>query len=754
MKKLWTAFAVVFVLSFAILGWIGTRIYQEMPPIPTKVVSTDGTVVIADGDIGRGQNVWQTLGGMEVGSIWGHGSYVAPDWTADWLHREATFVLNDWSMAETGKAYEQLSTEDKAKFRGRLEEMYRRNTYHSENNTIVIEPVRARAFESSLKHFSEVFIGGNPAYAIPPGTVSSPERMRQFGGFIFWTAWSAAASRVGDHISYTNNWPYEPLVGNRPTGEGVLWTGVSIIMLLAGICAMVWWYAAQKAEEPPATLPLDDPLGRWVATPSQRATLIYFWTVSALIVVQIVLGIITAHYGVEGDGFYGIKLADILPYSVTRTWHVQVGIFWIATAWLAAGLFIGPLVSGYEPKFQRLGVHVLFGALLVVVVGSMAGEWLSIHNKLSDADAFLWGHQGYEYVDLGRIWQILLFAGLLIWLFLVVRSVWPALKKPGEHTQLLWLFLLSAGAIGLFYGAGLTWGQHTHLSIVEYWRWWVVHLWVEGFFEVFATTVIAFFFTRLGLIRPALAAKSALLSATIFLAGGIVGTCHHLYFSGTPTVALAFGSVFSALEVVPLTMVAYSALDDLRRGRLTAWAQRYRWPVNFFVAVAFWNMVGAGLFGFMINPPIALYFMQGLNTTPLHGHAALFGVYGMLGIGLMLVCLRAMGPQVEWKENWLRLAFWGMNSGLLAMCVGSLLPVGLMQTWASVENGYWYARSSEFLGSPLMQTLRWMRAPGDTLFAIGALILVAFVFTTRSGKKTETTVKVPEPEFGVRVAGD
>jgi len=749
MRKLWISFAIVFVLSFAVLGWIGTRIYQEMPPIPSQVVATDGSVVVADGDIGRGQNVWQALGGMEVGSVWGHGSYVAPDWTADWLHREATFVLDDWALAEDGKPYAQIPGEEQAKLRGRLEEMYRRNTYNAATQTIVIEPVRARAFEACLKHFSGVFIGGNAAYAIPAGAVSSPERMRQFAGFIFWTAWSAAAARVGDHVSYTHNWPYEPLVGNRPTGESVLWTGVSIIMLLGGICAMVWWYASQKTEEPPAALPITDPLRHWVATPSQRATLKYFWVVSALILVQILMGVVTAHYGVEGDGFYGIKIANVLPYSVTRTWHVQVGIFWIATAWLAAGLFIGPLVSGVEPKFQSLGVHVLFGALLVIVAGSMTGEWLSVHNRLSDANAFLWGHQGYEYVDLGRAWQILLFVGLLIWFFLVVRAVRPALKTAGEHKPLLWLFLLSGGAIGLFYGAGLTWGQHTHLSIVEYWRWWVVHLWVEGFFEVFATTVIAFFFTRLGLIRPALAAKAALLSATIFLAGGIIGTCHHLYFSGTPTVALAFGSVFSALEVVPLTMIAYSALDDLRRGRLTAWAVRYRWPVYFFVAVAFWNMVGAGLFGFMINPPIALYFMQGLNTTPLHGHAALFGVYGMLGIGLMLVCLRAMNPDIQWRENWLRLGFWGMNGGLFAMCVGSLLPVGLMQTWASVENGYWYARSTEFLGSPVMQTLRWMRVPGDTIFAIGALILVAFVFAPRAGEKATAGSHAPQP-----VAGD
>ena len=732
MKKLWTIFAIVVLVSFGILGWIGTRIYQQMPPIPDRVVTADGTVIIASGEIGRGQNVWQTLGGMEVGSIWGHGSYVAPDWTADWLHREATAVLDDWAQTERQTRYDRLPSEEQAKLRGRLQQLYRTNTYDSASGAITIDPVRARAFEICLAHFSDVFMKGETSYSIPAATVSDPARMRQLAAFIFWTAWAASTNRPGDSITYTSNWPHEPLTGNRPTGESVMWTGVSIIVLLGGICAMVVWYASQVRREEPGAVPATDPLMSWKATPSQRAVVKYFWVVAALILVQIAMGVVTAHYGVEGGGFYGVDLADWLPYSLTRTWHIQTGLFWIATAWLAAGLFIGPLVSGIEPKGQRFGVNVLFLALFVVVGGSLTGEWLSIKGKLSDATSFLWGHQGYEYIDLGRGWQFLLFVGLLLWLFLVVRAVRPALKTGNSHQrQLLWVFIMSAAAIGLLYGAGLNWGHHTHLSIVEYWRWWVVHLWVEGFFEVFATVVIAFFFTRLNLIQPALAAKSALLSATIYLAGGIIGTCHHLYFSGTPTVALAWGSVFSALEVVPLALIAFSAFDDLRRGKLTTWAARYKWPIHFFVAVGFWNMVGAGLFGFMINPPIALYYMQGLNTTPLHGHAALFGVYGMLGVGLMLVCLRALEPGVEWKEGWLKFSFWAMNIGLLAMCVGSLLPVGLLQTWASVDQGYWYARSSEFLGTPMMQTLRWLRVPGDTIFAAGALALVAFVVTTR-----------------------
>jgi nitric oxide reductase subunit B len=740
MKRLWIAFTLVMVLSFLVLGWIGARIYQEMPPLPGKIVTTGGSVVIDEGEIQAGQNVWQSLGGMEVGSIWGHGSYVAPDWTADWLHREATFILDKWANAEFGDDYAQLDGERQAQLQGRLAKVMRTNTFDPATKNITIEPIRAEAFEANLQHFSDVFANGRPEYAIPKGAVSDPDRLRKLSAFFFWTAWAATTNRPNEIITYTQNWPYEPLVGNRPTGESVVWTGVSIIMLLAGISAMVWWYAARKAEEPDAHLPESDPLGQWVATPSQQATIKYFWVVSALILVQMLLGVVTAHYGVEGDGFYGFPLSDWLPYSVSRTWHIQMGLFWIATAWLAAGLFIGPLVSEHEPNGQRLGVNVLFVALLVVVVGSLTGEWLSVQNKLSDTMSFYFGHQGYEYVDLGRVWQIALFVGLLLWFFLMVRVLLPALRKPGEQKQLVTLLAVASAAIALFYGAGLTWGQHSHLTIVEYWRWWVVHLWVEGFFEVFATTVIAFFFMRLGLVRPGIAAAAALLSATIFLSGGIIGTCHHLYFSGTPTVALAWGSVFSALEVVPLVLLGFDAMDDLRRSRMTSWVGQYKWPIYFFVSVAFWNMIGAGLFGFMINPPIALYYMQGLNTTPLHGHAALFGVYGMLGIGLMLVCLRALIPGREWNDGLLKFSFWSLNGGLLAMCLLSLLPVGLMQTWASVEHGYWYARSSEFMQTPLMQTLRWMRVPGDTIFFLGAVALVVFVAGLKTGhsfRKTE-----------------
>lgn len=743
MKKLWLIFIAIFVFSFAVLGWVGTEIFRQAPPIPREVITTDGQVLIPAEEISDGQNVWQAMGGMQMGSIWGHGSYVAPDWTADYLHREALFILNDWSRKEFGSEYDALNSEQQAVMRQRLQDTVRKNNYDAATNRLTIEPVRAQAFEDNLKHYSEIFSKGSKDYAIQRDSQSDPVKLRQLNSFFFWTAWASAANRPGNTISYTSNFPSEPLVANVPTSSAVVWTGVSVIMLLAGIGWMVWYYAQREMEIVTDEIPDIDPLIGASLTPSQKATVKYFLVVTLLFLLQIVMGVVTAHYGVEGGGFYGIPLAEYLPYVVTRTWHTQLGIFWIATAWLASGLFIGPIICGFEPKRQKLGVDVLFGALLIVVLGSMAGQWMSVMHKLPGDLWFWFGHQGYEYVDLGRIWQAALFIGLLLWLFLVARSAIPALKQKETPKSLIVLYLLTTAGIALFYSPGLFWGMRSHISTVEYWRWWVVHLWVEGFFEVFATVVIAFLFAKLRVIRAESAAQASLLSGAIYLSGGIIGTLHHLYFSGTPTVALAFGSVFSALEIVPLLLVGHEAVENIRRSKVKPWLAQYKWVVYFFVAVAFWNMVGAGIFGFMINPPIALYYMQGLNTTAVHAHGALYGVYGTLGLGLTLFCLRAMKPEIKWKEKPIWFAFWAINIGMFLEIVLSLLPIGLMQTYQSVSVGYWSARSPEFMQTDVMQYLRWLRMVGDTIFAVGAIVFCYFaldIMRQRPGIKSEEAI--------------
>jgi nitric oxide reductase subunit B len=754
-KKLWIALALVLIISFAVLGGVGIHVLNNAPPIPSQVVTSDGRVLFEGTTIQDGQGVWQSIGGQEVGTIWGHGSYVAPDWTADWLHRECTWILDRWAVKSGAANYAALGLEQRAGLEARLGQIMRSNTYDAATGRITVDPVRGEAFDELDRYYSDVFSNGRSDYAVPQGAMSDPAKLRQMSAFFWWTSWAASTNRPGTNVSYTQNWPHEPLVGNEPTGGAIVWSVASFILLLAGVGAMVWYFGSQPRTVEQELLPQNDPLLGLKPTPSQRATVKYFFVVAALWVVQVALGAITAHYGVEGSGFYGIPLDRILPYSVTRTWHLQLGLFWIATSWLATGLYVAPAVSGSEPKGQRLGVNLLFGALILVVVGSLAGEWMSIEHKLGNL-WFWFGTQGYEYVDLGRFWQILLFVGLSFWLWLMWRALKPALAKRDQNHSLLLMFLLSSIAIPLFYAAGLMYGERSNLVTAEYWRWWVVHLWVEGFFEVFATVVIAFLLTRLKLLSVPTATRAVMFSTVVFLSGGIIGTFHHLYFAGTPNVVLGLGAVFSALEVVPLVLIGFEAWENIRLARSReqhVWVAAYKWPIYFFVAVAFWNFVGAGLFGFLINPPIALYYMQGLNTTPVHGHTALFGVYGMLGLGLMLFCLRALRPGKAWKNTPLFLAFWAINIGLALMVLISMLPIGLMQTWASVEYGTWYARSAEFLHQGPMNQLRWMRMIGDSIFGLGAIILGWFVLGLITGHSYADSGYVAEGGWEVQSEG-
>jgi len=728
-KKLWFLLIAVVAVTFSLLGYYGNEVYRQAPPVPAKVVTADGATLFTGDEILDGQTAWQSVGGMQLGSIWGHGAYQAPDWTADWLHRELTAWLDLAAHDQYGKSFAALDAPAQAALQAQLKAEYRGGQTDPASHVLTVSARRAKAIAATADYYQRLFSDApelhtsRESFAMKENTLPSAERRTRLTQFFFWTAWAAATDRPGHTATYTNNWPHEPLIGNHPTAENIVWSIASVVILLAGVGLLVWaWAFLRGKEEPLPAAPARDPLTTFALTPSQRALGKYLFLVVALFAFQVLIGGFTAHYTVEGQKFYGIDLSQWFPYTLTRTWHIQSALFWIATGFLAAGLFLAPLINGgKDPKYQKLGVDILFWALVVVVVGSFTGNYLAIA-QLMPANLNFWlGHQGYEYVDLGRLWQIGKLAGIMIWLVLMLRGIVPALRARGGDKNLLALLTSSVVAIGLFYGAGLFYGERTNLSVMEYWRWWVVHLWVEGFFEVFATTALAFIFSTLGLVSRPMATTASLASASLFMLGGIPGTFHHLYFAGTTTPVMAVGASFSALEVVPLIVLGHEAWENWRLKERAPWMANLRWPLMFFTAVAFWNMLGAGVFGFMINPPITLYFVQGLNTTAVHAHAALFGVYGFLALGFTLLVLRYVRPDYALSPRLMSIAFWGLNGGLVLMICTSLLPVGIIQFIASAGEGLWYARSEAFMQQPILQTLRWVRTFGDVVFLVGAL---------------------------------
>ena len=728
-RKLWFTLIAVLAITFALLGFYGGEVYRQAPPIPGQVVTTEGRALFGRDDILDGQTAWQSVGGMQLGSVWGHGAYQAPDWTADWLHRELMAWLDLAARDEHGQAYDKLPAPAQAALRAALKAEYRGNRSDAATDTLTITPRRALAIEQTAAYYDQLFSdapalhGSRESFAMKENTLPDAARRTQLSQFFFWTAWVAATEREGMSVTYTNNWPHEPLIDNRPSAENVMWSIISVVVLLAGIGFLVWaWAFLRGEEEEEPQPPARDPLTTFALTPSQRALGKYLFLIVALFGFQVLLGGFTAHYTVEGQTFYGIDVSQWFPYSLVRTWHIQSALFWIATGFLAAGLFLAPLINGgRDPKFQKAGVDILFWALVLVVVGSFTGNYLAIAQIMPPEWNFWLGHQGYEYVDLGRLWQIGKFAGICFWLVLMLRGIVPALRTPGGDKNLLALLTSSVGAIGLFYGAGFFYGERTHLTVMEYWRWWIVHLWVEGFFEVFATTALAFIFSTLGLVSRRMATTASLASASLFMLGGIPGTFHHLYFAGTTTPITAIGAMFSALEVVPLVLLGYDAFENWTVQHKAIWMKPMRWPLMFFIAVSFWNMLGAGVFGFLINPPISLYYLQGLNTAANHGHASLFGVYGFLALGFSLMVLRYIRPTLKLNNRLMGIAFVALNLGLALMLFTSLLPVGIIQANASISVGLWWARSAEFVEqTPIIHTLRWVRTIGDMIFICGA----------------------------------
>ena len=726
-KKYWIAVVAVLIIGFSILGYLGTDVYHQAPPVPTAYVSQDGQVLFTKEDILHGQSAWQYTGGQSVGTVLGHGAYQAPDWTADWLHKEVSIMLDIKSQEAFGVLYNQLGPAQQAAVKEVVKEEYLGSAVR-DDGTVVLSPERITAMNITGRYFVELY-GDNPEltltrdhFAMKDNTLPELQDRIDMARFFFWTTWMASTQRPGTDATYTNNWPHEPLLDHNPTPESVAWSVVSVIILLCGIGVVVWlWSFGKKDDEHALVPPAEDPISKITLTPSQRSLGKYLFTILALFLFQLGMGGIIAHYTVEGQAFYGIPLAQYFPYSIARTWHIQASLFWIAMAFLSAGLFLAPIINGgKDPKYQKLGVDILFWALVVLVVGSFGGTYLGVAHQIPAAWNFLLGHQGYEYIELGRIWQWIEYIGILFWLVLMIRSIIGAFKQKGDK-NLIAAFIFSVIMVGIFYGPGLFYGEHSHLAIMEYWRWWVIHLWVEGFFEVFSTTLMAFIFVTLGLVSYRAGTVAAISSGAIYLIGGIPGTFHHLYFTGVTSTIVATGASFSALEVVPLVLLGYEAFENYTRLHSAPWMHRLKWPVYCFIAVSFWNLVGAGVFGFLINMPVSLFYIQGLNTTAVHAHTALFGVYGFLSLGFVFLIARYIRPEVEFNDKLMKFGFWALNIGLALMVLISLLPIGLIQAWASITHGLWFARSEEFMQQPLLQNLRWLRMIGDTILIIGAV---------------------------------
>ncbi len=720
-SKTWLqAVAVVMLFGFFVLGLLAYHTYTGEAPLPGRVMDPGGSVLFTHADILGGQQVFLRNGLMEYGSVFGHGAYLGPDFTADYLRRAALIVLDAHGGPKSDSANRQTAEEFKS------------NRYDAATDTLTFSEAQTSAYNQLQNYYHSFFDDASTRNGLRPHAISARQDTDQLTAFFAWSAWVAAALRPGEDYSYTNNWPPEPLVANHVTANTVIWSVLSLIALLGGIGALFaafgrWnflgWHGRERKTltfRQPGTVPL---------TPAQRVCAWYFLVMAALFLLQALVGAASQHYRAEISNFFGIDLAQVLPFNLARTWHLQLAIFWVATSFLAAGIFIAPMIGGREPKSQKWLAGGLLVALAVVVFGSLAGEYAGIYGWIHSGWSWF-GDQGFEYLDLGRFWQILLTLGLCFWVLMLYLALRGRLQA--EHKgNMPWLFLFSALAIPAFYAVGLLAQPDSHFTTTDFWRFWVVHLWVEDFLELFTTIMVACIFVLLGVVAERVALTVIYLDILLYSAGGVIGTMHHVYFSGTPAQHMALGAFFSAAEVIPLTFLTVESWSFLQLGAQQQAKSRtsfpHYWAVMFLVAVGFWNFLGAGVFGFLINLPVVSYYEIGTALTANHGHAAMMGVYGMLAVGLALFCIRYMIPEELWSDRAAKISFWSLNIGLAWMVFATLFPLGLLQLYESVNSGYFEARTAKYLTSDVNAFIEWLRLPGDVVFIAGGVLPVLYL---------------------------
>lgn len=740
-KRLVKVLLTILVIVFSILLVDGWYIFKNEAPRPTKIVDQQGHTLVTKGELISGQAIYEKYGLTDYGSYLGNGSYLGPDYTAEALHHYLIGMRKYYAQDIYHKQLHKLNHVEIAVVKDKVMKEIRINRYSEKEDQLVLTPGQVYGLKYLQDYYKKEFVNNPKQVGLNENMIKqfqnddymvAGNKIEHLSQFFFWGAWLSSTDRPGKTFSYTNNWPYDVDAGNTLPSAGILWTAISVTLLIAGLAFIIYIQKRYEFDMKPTyeserelpKIEVDSKI-----TDSQRKVGKYLVVVMLLFLVQILLGELLAHYYVENK-FFGIEIQRLFPFNIAKTWHVQLVIFWVATTWLAAGIYIVPKVLGNEPKKQGVLVDILFWALIIVVMGSMIGEWSHILGWI-DSHWWLFGHFGWEYIELGKFWQILFIVGMVLWVIILCRGFLPAIRNKvqvnHDKRHLLTLLFVGAIAIPLFYLASLFIMPNSHVTFADYWRWWIVHLWVEGIFEAFAVVLIGFLMVNMKLTTIETTIRALYFQLILLLGTGIVGMGHHYYWQGDHSIWLALGSCFSALEVVPLCLLIWEAYTHYRLYKKSDIAFPYKGTFIFLASTGLWNAIGAGALGFLINTPAVNYFEHGTQWTAAHAHGSMAGVYGMFSIAIALYVFKNITKKEFWTpkvEKWIKISCWALNVGLAGMVFVTLIPVGYIQLKDGLEDGYWHSRLTSFYEQPLVKAIMWGRMPWDIIFTVGVIILV------------------------------
>jgi nitric oxide reductase subunit B len=742
-KNWWQPLLFILVISVAGVGLIGYQTYVDAPPM-SAFKSASGETVITKTALEHGQKVFHQYALMEYGSFFGDGAQRGPDFTAEALH-QISISMKIYYEDTYKKSYGRNLTDMEAKIIGeQVKTALKANTYDQKEDFVLLSDAQVYAVGRLKKYYTDLFIDNNPEGSFPPKDyITDRKETEDLAAFFFWGAWVCVVERPGSNFSYTHNWPYDPSAGNTPTSPVILW---SVLGLLAFVlsCGIVLYVIGQYNQLPnkyftPSSKDLltSERVNNFKPTRTQRATYKFFLVAAVLFFLQVLSGIFTINDFVNFLGFFGIHTSEVLPVTITRSWHLMIALYWISTCWIASSIFILPILSKKEIPGQLLLVNTLFIMLFVLVGGSLAGMVMGPKGILGEWWYWL-GHQGWEFVDFGRIYQVLLMGIFILWGVVVYRGAKPAFIKSQPWNLPNWIFYSVVG-IPLLFISGFVAKPETNFVIADFWRWMVIHMWVEAFFEVFITVIVSYLMVLMGLVSRQAAIRVVYFATILFLGTGLLGISHNFYWNAKPVATMALGSIFSTLQFVPLILLTVEAsrfknmpkmaVNGISKNQLGDFG--FPEVFMFLVAVNFWNFFGAGVMGIIVNLPIMNYFEHGSYLTINHAHAALMGVYGNISLAALLFAARLLLKSNRWSKKLINFSFWSINVGLMLMVLLDLFPAGAIQFKSIVDNGLWFARSKAFTGSGIFETLTWMRGIGASVFFFGGVIPLTWFIVSR-----------------------
>jgi nitric oxide reductase subunit B len=760
-KNWWINFTVVAAISIVGLIALGSWTYSGAPPLASFVSAASGETVIPLEQIQRGKEVFHLRGLMSWGSFWGDGAERGPDFTADALHR--TVVAMGTYYAEERAKQRPVTQADRDGFTVRIQRELHTNGYDAATGQIRINDAQIRALQELKVHYTKMFT--DPTYPerfTLAGYITERSDLEALTAYFFWGAWVSAANRPGESYSYTHNWPYDPAAANTPTMATVLWSFLSILVLFAGTMLVLYVYGQMKAipgdpfNSSGQTLTTSDlESGAEGVRPTQRSTYKYFAFAVILFVVQVLAGILSAEDFVKGGPGNAIVqvLGITLPFTTVRAWHTILQIYWFFMCWVGYTIFFLPRLAPV-PRGQQLLINLLFFLCVVVGAGALFGIYLGHRGLLSDTISYWFGSQGWEFMELGRFWQILMLCSFVLWIAIIFRGVRRWITRQSLWSVPAWLFY-GSGIMVLFLFFGLFVTPRSNFAISDYWRWMVVHMWVEVTFEVFTTCIVGYMLVQMGLFNRAMAERVIFLAVMMFLVTAVVGISHNFYWIAKPSGIIALGSVFSTMQVLPLLLITLDAWR-MRREKLRAKQHQGAGKQTlvmegvwlFILAVNFWNIIGAGVFGSLINLPIVNYFEHSTYLTGNHAHAAMFGVKGNVALAGVFFCCQHLFRRSDWNEKLIRIIFWSLQLGIILMMTLDLFPVGLYQLAAIVSHGFWYGRTNAFVTNPVWRTLTWLRSIGGMVFLFGGVMPLTWFILSRA-RRLVAEVAMPEGEWTV-----